>query len=79
MTELTKSLYARLIEAGCETDHHESDLYVKVTPEAKAIIEAFESESGIKNRETFRSAIDGSPWYDIPFAYDPAWSSKAGN
>ena len=73
-----KSLYPRLVEAGCEIDHHESDLYVKATPQARAIILAWEAETGIKNRETFKSAIDGSPWYDIPFAYDPFWSKKAG-
>lgn len=74
---MAQTLYERLVAAGCEIDHHESDLYVKATPEALAIIEDYEAASKLKNRETFSSAIDGSPWYDLPFAYDPFWSAKA--
>ena len=72
----TTSLYRRLLESGCELDHHESDLYVRATPEAKAIIAAFEAEGGISNQTPFRSAIDGTAWIDLPFLYDPAWERK---
>ena len=74
---MTETLYTLLVAAGCDIDHHESDLYVRATPEADAIIEAWQIKHGV-NREVFRSAIDHSKWYDIPFAYDPFWSKKAG-
>jgi hypothetical protein len=42
-----KSLYRRLLEAGCEIDNHESDLYVRDTPEARAIIAQYKLDDGI--------------------------------
>jgi hypothetical protein len=53
-------------------DHYASDLYLKVTSYSTALIEAYEWK---KNVTTFRSAIDGTLWYDVPFAYSPAWKS----
>ena len=49
---------------GAPMDRHESDLYVKVTPETKAIIERYEWKNNV---ETFIDAIDKEPWFDIPF------------
>lgn len=63
------SLYEQLVAAGCEIDNHESDLYVKATPEALAIIKTFE----FRNVTRFRNQIDGEIWLDCPFAYDPFW------
>jgi hypothetical protein len=67
----TESVYDRLVAAGCNIDHHESDLYVEATPEARAIT------AGEKNRSFFRSQVDGKTWIDIPFAYAPFWAAKA--
>lgn len=69
-------LYAALVAAGCEVDHHESDLYVRIAPAAAAIIQAYETRGTVTNRSTFRSAIDGSAWYDLPFHYTPYWEAK---
>lgn len=72
-----KPLYDRLVEAGCEIGSHETDLHVKATPEAKAIIAQFEAEGGISNKEYFRSAIDKSAWIDLPFHYTPGWERRS--
>ncbi len=67
------TVYERLTAAGVPTDNHESDLYALATPVSRAIV----AESG-RSAATFRSAVDGKLWLDIPFAYDPFWESKAG-
>lgn len=74
--ENTKDLYERLTEAGCKTDSWQSDLYVLKTPEALAVIEAFEAEGGITNRSEFVSQKDGRRWIELPFAYSPFWKER---
>src|SRR3546814_19160082 len=59
-------------------DHHESDLYVRSTSEASAIIAAYEASGGITNKSAFRSAVDGLPWLELPFHYEPHWARDAG-
>jgi len=71
------SLYDKLKAAGQQLDHHESDLYVKRTPEADAIIRAHGGPEA-KNARPFIDNIDGQPWIDIPFAYIPYWERKQG-
>jgi len=66
-----RNLYQRLTEAGIETDHHESDLYVRATPEAFKILRE-EKRAGCY---TFRSQLDGKLWVDVPFAYQPFWDA----
>ena len=71
------SLYTDARDRGLEIDHHESDLYLKDTPEARALL----AEHGKKGRRTyevdgwnvsrFKSEIDGTYWLDIPFDYEP--------
>lgn len=59
-------------------DHHETDLYVKVTPESLKII----SESGLirgHGYTVFRDQITGTLWYDIAFAYSPEWEKRCGS
>lgn len=66
------SLYSDLIAAGCEIDHHESDLYVKVTPQSRTIIERHCKFSPLPREFT----SDGVAWWEVPFAYEPFWSVK---
>jgi hypothetical protein len=66
------SIYKELLDAGVEMDHHESDLYVKVTPKSREILTAY----GRRYAEVFISEIDGLCWYDLPFAYEPFWEKK---
>lgn len=64
------TLYQALVAAGVPTDHHESDLYVKATPEAQQILR----EYGHDRPKVFMSNTDTGPWYDLPFAYEPFWN-----
>jgi hypothetical protein len=55
-------------------DRHETDLYVKWSPDVEKWLRAnYEHWSNITR---FRSQIDSSTWFDIPFA---AWSEKYPN
>lgn len=56
-----------------EIDHHDTDLYLKVTPESKKLIEEYDY-----CWETFDDSITGEEWYDVPFAYTPGWKSLIG-
>ncbi len=75
-----KSLYELLKEAGCEMDNHESDLYVKDTPEAHAVLLKYEEggRDGKTSFQKFRSEKDGEMWIDIPFAFQPWWEQRVG-
>jgi hypothetical protein len=71
------TLYQELVAAGCEIGNHESDLHVKVTPESRAIVERWcWVDKLYRGASLFRSNIDGSQWWDIPFAFDPFWECK---
>jgi len=75
MGEEPMSIYKQMLAAGVPVDHHESDLYAKVTPESTAIVSAYKFR-GIVTRFQSQIAGDGI-WYEIPFAYDPAWEKLA--
>jgi hypothetical protein len=72
---LMKNLFDQVKDSGIPYDHHESDLYVLVTPESqKILVECLGPRpNGIC---TFTSQIDGKLWYDVPFAYRPFWEAK---
>jgi len=74
--KIRKSIHKRLLSAfpDAETDHHEGDLYVKHTPDILAWLK--ENYDYFCNVTRFRSAIDGTTWLDIPFAYNPKVASK---
>ena len=69
-TMTSADLYRHAVEQGLDRDSHASDLYLRVTPKAQALIMAYKFRSNVT---TFKSQIDGSIWYDIPFAYQPFW------
>lgn len=58
---------------GIETDHHESDLYAKVTPVSEYIIDQYEYKGNVTR---FHSGLD--TWFSIPFEFGPFWN-KASN
>ena len=75
---MVKSIYARAKAAGIPMDSHESDLYLKDTPDARRILQEWREESGRDGCVTyFRDNIDRQQWIDIPFAYDPFWAVAA--
>ena len=79
---MTMELYDACVAAGLEIDHHESDLYVKKTPAAIFVLSEFNYDPELKKLDkyrgvsTFKSSIDGSEWFDIPFAYLPWWRER---
>jgi len=66
-------IYEQLKAAGAEMSHHESDLYVKVTPQSTEILKGYYFKSNVT---TFKSIIDKFLWYEVPFAYTPFWDDK---
>ena len=69
------TLFQELTAAGCKIGNHESDLHVKVCEKAETIIlyHVLLPGSAMQWPDQFRSNIDNSLWWDIPFAYDPFW------
>lgn len=51
-----------------QMSHWYGDLYAKITPESKAIIGQYEYRHMVS---VFTDQVTGSPWYEIPFCYDP--------
>jgi hypothetical protein len=66
----TPSVYADCVAAGLEIDSHESDLYVRDTPEAREIL--------ARHRAHFVPFVgtDAAAWLDAPFLYLPFWADK---
>lgn len=69
--EKKTTIWDDCVAARLETDHHESDLYVLDTPEARAIM----ARHG-KPLAPFRGT-DGRPWLDAAFEYLPFWDGSA--
>jgi hypothetical protein len=64
------TLYDELKQAGCEMDHHESDLYVLATAKAHMIIHRWPIGY------TRFVGTDGRYWLDLPFMYSPWWEAR---
>jgi hypothetical protein len=62
----SQDIEREMIKAGVPVDSWATDLYSKVTPKSKELIDNYEYKNIVK---TFRSQIDGQLWYDIPFAH----------
>jgi hypothetical protein len=67
------SLYSELSELGVEMNSHHSDLHIEDTPEVRSILEKYPLER--RNSKPFKSALDGSLWIDVPFAFLPFWEA----
>lgn len=62
-----------------EMYHHESDLYVFLTPLTKRVIDEWFKENGLTRSlfvSTFRDQITGKPMYDVAFQYTPAFDQR---
>ena len=69
---MSATLYERAKAAELEMDNHESDLYLKDTPEARRIVGEWQAATGIDGSITY-FRCDGAQWIDIPFMFDPFW------
>jgi hypothetical protein len=70
------NLYDEAERLGLEMDSHYSDLYLKCTEEAQALIQRHIKE-GRATPSTFVSQIDSRLWWDVPFAYLPYWRARS--
>jgi hypothetical protein len=66
-----KTLYEACIELQLETDHYESDLYIKDSEQARTLL--IEYNEPIK---PFLSQADGLMWLDVAFGYLPFWEEN---
>lgn len=71
-----ESIYTVLKQVGAEMDNHESDLYVKITPQTTEIVNAYYHRGDVRTVSTFRSNLDSEMWFEIPFAFLPFWERK---
>lgn len=62
--------YARAYMDPEHIEHHESDLYLRVNDVSRVIVGALDNTALLS---TFRSWIDSSVWYELPFCYMPFW------
>lgn len=56
-----------------DIDHHNSDLYLRRTPEAKALVDRLENKALLS---TFRDP-SGAVWYDLLFCFAPYWETPS--
>lgn len=68
------ALFNQVKALGIPYANHETDLYIPVTDQTRKLIDAYEFKSNVT---TFKNQVEGGIWYDIPFAYLPAWESKS--
>lgn len=68
------SIYTDAKALGIPIASHESDLYLKATPEARKLVAAYEHK---QNVTTFNSSDGTGVWFDVPFAYDLFWEKRA--
>ena len=72
MKDLTPStIHAAAVRElpACDIDHHNSDLYLRVTSRSAALIERLDNKCLLS---VFRS-YDGSAWFELPFCFSPYW------
>ena len=87
---MPKSLMEMLIEAGYpreDINHHDSDLYIYVTPLTTKVLKEWCKANGWKQKmveekscvfDVFTDQITGRKMYDIAFQYVPFWEGKCG-
>lgn len=68
----TKTLYQDMLEAGVQLGYWQSDLHVKDSPEARAVMARHPDNQPLP----FRSQVDDELWYEFPFQYEPFWADK---
>lgn len=73
------TIYEKALAAlpAADIAHHESDLYLRATPEASAMVAEHRREFGRTSVSTFIDQIDHALWFDVAFAYDPWWLERA--
>lgn len=58
---------------AADIDHHASDLYLKRTSAAVALVARLENKALLS---VFRDS-DGVAWYELPFCFSPYWENPS--
>jgi len=72
-------VYDELKKMNCRIESHFSDLYTPRNDVSIKIVMLYNKISNLSPATIFKSNVDGTLWYDIPFAYYPYWDKKALN
>ncbi len=72
-TDQKPNIFHAVLSSGTPYASHETDLYIPVNEKTRKLIEDYEFKSNVT---TFTNQVEGGIWYDIPFAYLPAWDCK---
>ena len=70
---IKKSIYKQAVLLGEDIDYHESDLYIKVSPVSRELVNGYKHKDQVK---TFISQIDNAAWFEVPFEFKPFWDKK---
>lgn len=70
----TASIYEEVVAAGIPHHNHETDLYIPVNDQTRELLSRYPLNKG--NATTFINQVEGGAWYDVPFAYLPAWEKR---
>jgi hypothetical protein len=71
-----QTLWSEVVRLGIPHASHETDPYIPVTDQTRELLKKFPLSDG--NKTTFTNQVEGGLWFDIPFAYLPAWEAKRG-
>ena len=73
MINSPSALYDEIVKVARpeEIGNWTSDLQCKVTKDTTEVIKQYQYRHLVT---TFHSAIDGTLWYEIPFAFTPWWN-----
>lgn len=70
------TVYDDMNAAGLVTGSHYSDLYVRNTPEARAILARHGLRIDGWNVQRFRDNVSGEASLDLPLRFDPYWKAR---
>lgn len=60
----------RIIPAS-DIDHHNSDLYLRITPETKVLVNRLNNKILL----SWFMDTEGHWWYELPFCFTPYWAN----
>lgn len=66
-------IYTAVVQCDIELDHHETDLYIPVNNITKKLINSYVFKCNVT---TFINQVTKTLYYEIPFAYSPAWKER---
>ena len=70
MKDIYEAALRVLPASDIDHDNNGTDLYLKVSEASEALVASYDFRGNV---ERFVSPLDGCAWFDIPFAYTPAW------